>query len=103
MIKKLFVGLLLFAAIAASASDRIPIQSEVLKYRFQAIVNKRLLQNERLNSLQVAYAQLQREMEVTTTEIIKVRAELYASQELKETEYDIDADAGEFVKKAEGK
>ena len=101
--KRLLLALLLLGSVA-SASDRVPIQSEVLKYKYQAVVNKRLLQGERLNSRGLAYRQLEQEIQVTTADLMKVRAELYAAHELMESDYDIDADAGEFVlKPKEGK
>ena len=97
--RTLVLILLFIVALSAAASDRIPIQSEVLKYKYQAVVNRRLLQGERLNSLGIAYRQLEQEIQVTTADLLKVRSEVYASQELKEEEYDIDVDAGEFVLK----
>lgn len=101
--RRLVLVILFLAAIAASASDRIPIQSELLKYKYQAIVNKRLLQGERLNSLSIAYRQLEQEIQVTTSDLLKVRAEIYAAQALKESDYDIDSEAGEFVLKPKEK
>lgn len=90
---KLLIFPLLTILTTIPESGRIPIKSQELRYKYEAALNNSIIQRDRANAAIASY-------NLSIDRLAVVRTELFSSQSISESDYDVDptsGPSGEFI------